>query len=375
MASSAQRTSVFASLQLTNKAVAKLQQLEKDSTTGVQVRLSVPAFNVVKGVVVPAKFHDSQYNTPCFGVRIPSAIMALFDRRYQLGRELCDIAEEHGFRTPEYCLSDTIVSKQEKVLYLCKEAEKQGIDRKVVERIRKFVQEVQNTKEEGLTMDGWRKMIACHVGEGWEDHLHFDKVLQLFGMDEESSKKLRETPAPNGSTLEQFSVRWLAKAFTAYGPNGCLTDVLNLIFVMMDMQIKAPRELDIEKAVLDFKGFLSCGDISKLMELWLPTTIVMDCEMDDTLALVILLYLHKKLNQGAGDASQKLEVHAQLPEGDVVDCVEKHLQLVQTRCNDVTVHIFRDEESRNRHEVLRNFPETVLREFAARAMQAPVQAV
>merc|ERR1719265_1966094 len=104
--------------------------------------------------------------------------------------------------------------------------------------------------------------VHKHVSPGWEDRLHFDHVLGMFGFTKAVSDKIRamkikvqEKDGEIDVTLEHHALRWLTKAFRGYGPVGCLTDMVNLVYAVLKME--QPKEAS-EEAVM--------GAIKRLQE-------------------------------------------------------------------------------------------------------------
>ena len=65
-------------------------------------------------------------------------------------------------------------------------------------------------------------------------------------------------------TLEQYSLRWLSKAFAGYNVVGCLTDVANLLFAMKGPPpASTPSEQqvigDLEAAVIALIALIAPG--------------------------------------------------------------------------------------------------------------------
>merc|ERR1711920_1002737 len=128
---------------------------------------------------------------------------------------------------------------------------------------------------------GWSTFVNRYARSGWERKLHFDHLLDNFGFDKEASDVLRkqEYIYPDGEavTLESHAFRWLSKAFAAYGVEGCMTDVVNLIFAMMGIIPKDLDEGQIAAYVDSFReDYLLRKDFSKL---WIPNYFVMDAEV------------------------------------------------------------------------------------------------
>ena len=89
----------------------------------------------------------------------------------------------------------------------------------------------------------------------------------------------------------------------AFSVDGCLTDVVNLLFAMANNQapdnqaklesteMKLPEE-EVLKLIEETKRKIHANELAGL---WIPTHVVHDCEVDDRLCWLLLEYLHRKL--------------------------------------------------------------------------------
>lgn len=194
--------------------------------------------------------------------------------------------------------------------------------------------------------DEFQEIVERHCNKGWEDKLHFDLVLvENFGMSKEASTKLRETKievedkdAKVQVTLEHHALRWLTKAFKGYGPVGCLTDVVNLVYAMLNLeQPDKADETEVIKVVKQMQGFLDKSDFSTL---WVPTHLAHDAESDDSLSWLLLEHIHKTMET-------KLEVLIQLPKDDKLKDVHAFLEAHSQASKQVTVQVYADPDSSN----------------------------
>jgi hypothetical protein len=134
-------------------------------------------------------------------------------------------------------------------------------------------------------------------------------------------------------TLEHHSLRWLTKAFRGYGPVGCLTDLVNLVYAVLKME--QPKEAS-EEAVMDAVNRLR--DKMKrndLTDLWIPTHLVHDGESDDALTWLLLQRLHEL-------QKTRMEVLIQMPLEAALDEISHFLKNHGTK-----VQVFRDKDSSN----------------------------
>merc|ERR1712096_314443 len=126
------------------------------------------------------------------------------------------------------------------------------------------------------------------------------------------------------ATLEQLSFRWLAKVMTAYAPEGCLTDVANLVFAMTNGLLN--RDVTIDKTeqiiadrILKFGRDIDEGNLDRF---WIPTHYIQDAESDDFLAWLLLERVHKL--KGTGTRLQVLIMFPPASE-DKFDVVQEKL--------------------------------------------------
>jgi len=314
------------------------------------IKASLPPFNQrAKGEMLQlrtATVTTEALNVPVFGRKIPAAIIELFT-----SPEIQELAHELGVRIPQYSLQKFVQGKVHKVRVLVERALQLEDCRRppnstAVERLSRFVDAFEKlTPDEIPSLDAWQKFVDAHVLPGWEDRLHFDKLLSIFGFDDEMATRLRytlhvmtdpKTGEEESISLEQFAFRWLSKAFIGYGVQGCLTDVTNLVFCMA--RRKQPENVDeteVAKVIRDTGEKILGGNFTGL---WIPTHFVQDAETDDLLSWLLLEHVHKKL-------CTELQVLVQLPKDRDFDCIERE---VMTRpMTRGRIWVFRDSESRN----------------------------
>jgi len=283
------------------------------------------------------------FNVPVYGSEIPKAIMKFYQ-----SSEILKLAKELQIRIPQYKLQSFVQSKMFKVKVLVKAARELGGCDEQAGKLERFVVEFEKLKAEDVPDPAaWKSFVEQHVSAGWERRLHFNDLLQNFGFDAETAKKLREqqytevdqkTGEENTSDLKTYAFRWLGKAFAGYNITGCLTDVANLVFAMAehDVQQQDPSKLtefEIAEKISTVADKVNKGNLSGL---WVPTHLVHDSETDDLLGWLLLEHIHHKLGSD-------LEVLVQMPPSgasDLNECIEK----MSARKN---VHVFRDKDSKN----------------------------
>jgi hypothetical protein len=191
----------------------------------------------------------------------------------------------------------------------------------------------------------WSTFVHRYAKNGWERKLHFDHLLDNFGFDTEASDAIRMQKhiLPDGAavSMDGHALRWLSKAFAAYGVEGCLTDVVNLIFAMMDIVPKGLDEGAIASYVDQFRDkYMLTKDFSTL---WVPSYFVMDAESDDSLAWMILEYVHEV-------RGTKLKTFVQLPADEYFDEAAAKLESLPVG----GVYVYRDPAAQNGNAVKQN---------------------
>jgi len=330
---------LFCSNQHTQEATAKRAEWllgECDS-----VKASTPPFNTRLQIPMPDRCEE--LNIATFGVKLPRVIMKLFEND-----EMQKLSTDKLIPIPRYALDTFVQKKMSKVLDMCKEARNLPLyssNVEAVDKLEAFCKDfVTLDTPDGLKItnpDLWEAFVAKHVSWGWQDRLHFDHVLTgNFGFGEDMATALREKTVKIMEkdkemevTLEHHALRWLAKAFKGYGPVGCLTDVVNLVYAIFKMeQPSEAREDAAVEAVQKLQEKMDKGDFS---ELWIPTHLVHDAESDDSLSWLLLEYIHSKMGS-------QLQVLIQLPQDEKIDPISAYLT-----SHSSNVQVFRDKDSSN----------------------------
>ena len=319
------------------------------------VKAAMPPFNKRPDMTpLPT---TAAFNAPVFGPAILNATMALFD-----SPEMVALAAELGVRIPRYQLSTFVQKKAVKVQPLVAVARARadcasGANKAAVDKLAAFLAEFEALTPSAVPdLATWRGFVGKHCPAGWEGKLHFDHLLtHCFGFEPATAKALGEhqhesTDAKTGAkevkSLQEFSLRWLAKGLGAYGPEGCLGDAVNLTLAMLHPQPPADMsEAALVAALGDMRRRLdaaAAGDAAALASLWVPTHLQHDGESDDTLSWLLLERV-VRLRGGAA-----LRVLAQVSADAKLDGVAAHLAAHGNT-------VFRDSDSRNGDAVLKNF--------------------
>lgn len=271
----------------------------------LQIKASSPPFNLREGV--ENKEAIVHINSPVFGVKIAGAAFKLLqqvDYEKALGAKLA------AFYRPVCKIDAFVQSKMKKVLDLCEKLPESNEKTAVMA----FAKEFQELKDPG-SLEAWHAwLVEKHkLPKGWEDKLHQDVVLSLFGFEK---PKLEEPDI----------ARWISKALSSYNC-GLVTDFVNLLAAMHNV---APKT---EEEVLQLLA-MAKGAPPK----WVPEILIIDLEKDDGHVLAYSL----------GTAHPHMLV-LQVPDTDdyraLGSDIKKQLQEMYPK---MQVDVFADKESRNK---------------------------
>jgi len=302
------------------------------------VRVSATPFNV--------KNHDAlrrsvPYDIPCFG-QIPSAALSV------LNEKMKQDSQQLSMKFPGFVIDTLVQSKMTKVRKMvaeCQTVFTDSVSSSAFKRLDTFAEDFAKMDPESIqSTEEWSSFVRRHVDDPkWQEKLHFDHVLGLFGFTGEVASQIRQMTHTeknkNGeeetTPYEQFGLRWLAKALTGFKPDGCLTDVVNLIYAMMgDPPEKDQTEQDVMRTLENFKKRLARNGRSGFQDLWIPDKLVHDAESDDMLVWLLLRHVHKKIGS-------TLDVRVQLPPDSGLN--EKE----QCWSGQPSTIVFRDQDSKN----------------------------
>jgi len=325
-----------------------------------RVKASAPGFNVRGQGQWSATLEE--YNVPCFGPTIKNATMQLFD-----SAEIKGLSTRLEVDIPQPTLDAFVQGKMSKVRALLDEAERRpdrgtGRNPEAIGKLRAFVDAFEKLPKERIqSTKDWEDFVGQYIVKerqaDWQSRLHFDYVLLNFGFEQETATALQKTDYQDGHKtvrLEEYSLRWLSKALSAFGVAGAMSDVVNLVFAMQKKtndEIEALKRGDgstssdskIAAVIDEFGKRLKRKDVKGM---WVPEYMVFDGEVDDTLAWLLLTYVH----QCCGKPAPK--VLAQLPAKDIdTDKLER----VEEQLRKHGVQVFRDPESTNVKNLLSNF--------------------
>jgi hypothetical protein len=186
------------------------------------------------------------------------------------------------------------------------------------------------------------------------ESLNIPNILQkLFNMPDACAKALlspeTKYPANPNETLSENAHQWLSKMFD--GTGGCLSDVVNLCMAMVypDQRdysaLPTSEQWKIAKQQVDLA---LKGDKSALSKLWLPPTLLMDSELDDRLAMILLVRLRQLRKQKLQMPTNPLRVIVQVGTSEKFEGVEDKIYENMKDVEElVTFEIMRDNEAKN----------------------------
>jgi len=331
---------VFCSHQHTALAYAQMKVFVGSNPRSLKA--SLPPFNK-KHAQVPYP-NLVELDVPCFGIDIVNATMDLF-----ASKDIRDLSMKLGVAIPTRSLDTFVKTKLHKVRELVNAARaRDDSDRnsEAIERLDGFVSAFEAlTPSDVTSWEQWDCFVAKHVvRQDWHAHLHFEHVLSNFGFEPETAAELGKQQYQDEDklvTLEQYSLRWLSKALSAYRVPATLSDVVNLVFAML--QSEASTEASIANHIRDFAQRVENREWKCM---WIPDCLVFDGEVDDTLTWLLLKYVHTCRGE-----PRKPYVLAQLPKDIGKEPLRKVMRLLKKH----NVRVFVDPESRNGKSVKENF--------------------
>lgn len=346
-----ERARLFVSGQQTPMLNSELLKFLGDQKLERPIKAAMPPFN--RRLKIEPLPSTIPFDVPVFGPRISNAVMNLFK-----SDEMRDLATSLLVRVPSYKLSDFIQKKMIKVRVLIEHARSRsdcafGVNAAAVERLSNFVSDFTNLEPSDVPdRAAWVAFCTKYCPPDWEAHLHFKHVLSsCFGFESDVALAILEHThaVPNSKTgvteyqtLEQFSARWLTKALGAFGPDGCVGDVVNLAVCMMCEKPPADSSETVIVAILEsFKNILDQLSPKSIDRLWIPTHVQHDSELDDTLSWLLLEYVRRRC------CLKPIRTLVQLPVDSSFDALQKHF--IARGCR-----TFRDPNSENGAAIQRN---------------------
>lgn len=309
------------------------QWLSPVQEADADVKFSFPPFNNKCGLSFPAQV--KRITAPAYGPSIANAVMSMFE-----SEGMRSIAKRLSFTIPRHELSKLVQEKMFKVHDLIRHCDDTpdiaASSAAAVEKLRAFVEEFETLTESDIKdVYDWEGFVGRHVvAPGWQSKLHFDHLLGNFGFEKQVAETLRNTNFTNAKgevdTFEQHALRWLGKAMAAYGPRGCLVDVVNLVFAMTGDTWEGLSDTEIAQKIEAFGArVVAARDTSGM---WVPTHLFHDGETDDCLTWAVLEHVWN---------GQEHSVLIQLPEDADFD------PLAETWASLPGCQVWRDPDSAN----------------------------
>ena len=303
------------------------QLVVESDEAGDDLTLAVPTFNMhsYKPEEMPmfekALAAERGYNAKVFGPLTTEAIVRVIEwlNSHEILRSLLRSAafERNTFVINQACdRMKRLFCDSEDVVACVEGDEARARVRSAQNSLRAFL-----SKCETVSVDGplaWYAFVNEQLGTAdWkqEHQMHVQSVLMLFGLQAEEAKACAgprhkldpETGQPDQTKRGDMwrALEWLTKMLSAgFGPAGATSDLVNLIYALERKDVDEPVA-----QVLDAfrERRLIGGDLDGLRPL--PKHMLIDGELDDTLAWKLLAHLHEQ--QGS---LSTFKVTVQLPD-------------------------------------------------------------
>jgi len=320
------------------------------------VKASLPPFNKKSFVTSYDKL--VKLDIPCFGLAIVDATMKLF-----VGPQIEQLSQTIKVEIPKRSLDSFVKTKAKKIGKLVEEARKRpdcssGENAEAITRLQRFMNDFKELDEKSISSpEQWNEWIKARIApahhDDWQNCLHFDHILWVFGFEKATAKELQTMQVEDDGkmvSLEQYSLRWVSKALSAYRVQGTLADVVNLIYAMLGKEKPdSDKEEAIAQGIDEFREKLERKDWK---ELWVPDCLVHDAELDDTLGWLLLKHVHKCLNPQGGGRLPRVLAQLPPPEGEAG---QESLKKLQDKFDELKVETFVDPESKNWKSVMDTF--------------------
>lgn len=323
--------------------------VESMKSPDVKVCVSNPPFNCKEPTKLPTKLQGDKctfLNLAVHGPRISPAVQKMFTTI----SGLMSFVQRHGVADRlNIALDDAACKRKDKMFLTVAKLREMSTSTSmhaadnILLLINKFCELFTSGKaKEITTREQWNAFLEneCGLDKTWQDRTHFNDVLQLFGCTDAEAKEVRETKIyvakdNKYETLKDYSVAWIAKILGAYRILGCLTDICNLVYAIMQKSVENQTPADIENTFEELTQKLLASDNNR-DGLWIPTHIIHDAEMDDILSCLLIIYLNPNVHE-----------LIQLPGGDKWKAYESYCPVHEIFCdpaskneaNVVTVYI------------------------------------
>ncbi len=233
----------------------------------------------------------TNFNIPVYGVLIPAAVATILENRTFVAH-----CHAHDIYIPNYEFNLFCQSKIDTI-------------RGVSTQIDEFADAIENLTVDDIksTADWNNFMRSCGFPQDWSSNLHHDDLRKMFNI--------------------EHVPKWLPKNMMLWNLKGCLTDIVNMVFMLQDIKPdNAMTEQEISNVITVFAGRLTRKDFRMP---WMPDVLVEDEESDDVFTRGILTYMNPDL-----------KVIVQLPKVNGFDDLD-------TRLSNSGYEVFRDHDSKN----------------------------
>jgi hypothetical protein len=362
----------------------RLQEIIQDDSN-VLMKTSFPRFNSVPLLRPPFSNNIAQrymadtvidINAPFYTGRQYQESAGFFD--FPFVRDAASILE---YQLPAKVISGILQKKSQKLLAAMATAQELAYDENkpqfpisnidAIKSVEVFTRNYMKlTNDDMPNIPTFYAFVDNHVIESrkngqWMQYQHFDTVLSNFGVDENfesaftdldviysektGSFEIQDGPDEANADIKKMrfdGIRWLAKIMGfGYGLDGCVTDVGNCVTAM---QI----DFDPSNGINEEDSFKHLSDltdrfrkvekgITDFSDLWIPTHLIMDAELDDDLTWILLKAI-------AWQQETTLHTYVQLPTNSSLDCAADWYRA--RGC-----HVFRDPDSGNWPVLLKKF--------------------
>lgn len=367
---------VFVSGQHTKAAYDELQRCLQ-SYTDVIIKASCPRFNVIEQTNEWKSMQMDRIDVKNFGINIPNAVKGLCDHPEvlaelkKLGVEPLKYNLDNFIRTGKTGKMNVVVAflrdeakkLRETIEILgntlqCKAVtdsstlltDKAEQFTTAADQLENFIRKIkpEELQEASITsLNKWEQFLQeCKIPENWKSSLEFSRIMTLFGLSESDCKLLNAVPYQDkeqSSTLQDSCVTWISKMVNGYRIDGCLTDVVNMVYAVMGISPIGQSEYDVVDVLDEFQAKFQAKNIDGL---WIPDLHLHDGEKDDLLVHAIIRVLAKR-------AGKSVQTKVQLPLPEKEDpTLTKIVDKVASWKNTT---VFRDPMSKNTKPVKKTF--------------------
>lgn len=232
---------------------------------------------------------------PVFGYKIP-----LYLYRILSLPAFSKVISDHKIRLAVE--TDTSIAKftykLDPLIALLREQEEE----KAADKLTVFMTKFKLLKKDSISsFADWLIFVNQFLSPEWSETegLEINNLIPLLGVAKvKSAQILKMVEEKEGKPARDTYVRWLSKFASAFKITGCVTDLLNLIYVMYngvtENHVKNASETELVLLLSTVHRDLERGDWSVFK--FVPNLIAMDAEDDDVWSYIFSKVVAKKLN-------------------------------------------------------------------------------